>query len=575
MKHFVLVAAALYAAACGGAPSPETPQILTFERWSAPQASGHDVLLGTRGDVVVMQKRLSRDGGSTWSPLDSRIGELRGVAITGQVLALYGTTSKLARWDLAADTVTAVAGTPAFVSERTWRVDPSGKLIGFDAVENAIAVERGSWIQSTLPQPATTEVRPYIKDVESNGSTILAVSAWGVHRSTDGMTWQHVTSAGDARDILVLGDRRFVIVGDGPARLFDTSGTAIGTLPGLTLAATEATVCEDGAIVARNKVTRDLGASWQTLIAGGDLDMQVKAVGCGGGRYWVLALSDVWGYRFVRYESLAADGIAAGNWDMTAEPAWTSGGPAIVRTVDGSFLASGFALAPGATEWMLRESPSRLWVSGDALFGVQDRVFYTSFDGGANWVASPATGLGADEPEAFARGADGTLYVSQFTGTSDDGGTDTWRSQVWRSADAGVTWTVAYEGVATRVGDEKIVGGAHRFVGIDPDGAWIATDAVSRDGGTTWQTTDVKGDRGLAHLTKQGTLVTGGAEEKLWRLYDDGALGELRATYEIEVDGKPVPASQLRTVAFDDAGFAYVARGNPSLQIWRSNRSLD
>jgi hypothetical protein len=560
--------------ACGSAPSAETPQILTFEPWSPPQASSHDVFLGSRGDVVVMQKRISRDGGTTWAPLDGRIGDLRGVAIVGQNLIVYGTTSKLARWNLADGTFSTVAGVPPYVGDRNWRSDPAGKLIVYDAVENAIAVERGTWIASKLPQPASTEVRPYVKDVESNGSTLIAVSAWGVHRSVDGMTWEYVASADDARDILVLGDRRFAIVGDGPARLFDASGAPAGTIPGLSLAANEATVCEDGAIVARNKVTYDLGATWQQLIAGGDLAMQVKGVGCGGGRYWVLALSDVWGYRFVRYDGVGANGIAAGNWDAAATTTWTTSGPSIVRTQDDTFLASGFALPAGGTDWMLREAPGRMWASGDALFGVQQRAFYTSFDGGANWVESPATGLAVDEPEAFARTPDGTLYVSQFTGGSE-AGTDTWRAQVWRSTDAGLTWTIAYDGIATRAGGDNVVGEAHRFVGIAPDGAWIATDAVSHDGGTTWQTTDVKGDRGLAHLTNQGTLVTGGADEKLWRLYDDGGLGELRATYQIEVDGSPVPASQLRTVAFDDEGFAYVARGNPSLLLWRSSRPVD
>src|SRR5690606_12549779 len=101
------------------------------------------------------------------------------------------------------------------------------------------------------------------------------------------------------------------------------------------------------------------------------------------------------------------------------------------------------------------------------------------------------------------------------------------------------------------------------FVGIAPDGAWIATNAISRDGGRTWQRTEVDGDRGLAHLTPGGTLVTGGADEKLWRLYDDGGLGELRATYEIEVAGRAIPAAQLRSVAFDAEGYAYVARGTP------------
>ena len=245
-----------------------------------------------------------------------------------------------------------------------------------------------------------------------------------------------------------------------------------------------------------------------------------------------------------------------------------------MRASDGTFLVGGLALAPAATEWTLRETPGRTWASGDTLFGVQKMKFYTSFDGGSSWVASPAAGLTVEDPEAFARAPDGTLYVSQFAGNTTDG-VDTWHSQVWRSSDAGASWTVAYNGVATRGADDVLTGESHRFVGIAPDGAWIATDAISHDGGMTWQTTDVKGDRGLAHLMQDGTLVTGGAAELLWRVYDDGGLGALRATYQLEALGNKIPASQLRSVAFDTEGYAYVARGNPYVQIWRSTRPIE
>jgi hypothetical protein len=35
-----------------------------------------------------------------------------------------------------------------------------------------------------------------------------------------------------------------------------------------------------------------------------------------------------------------------------------------------------------------------------------------------------------------------------------------------------------------------------------------------------------------------------------------------------------VLAADLRSVAFDDAGYAYVARGVPHVQIWRSTKPL-
>jgi hypothetical protein len=42
----------------------------------------------------------------------------------------------------------------------------------------------------------------------------------------------------------------------------------------------------------------------------------------------------------------------------------------------------------------------------------------------------------------------------------------------------------------------------------------------------------------------------------------------------IEVDSQPVIAADLHSVAFDDAGFADVARGTPPVQVWRSTTPL-
>jgi hypothetical protein len=574
----VFVLAALCAACGAGGGSATTAKQLELERWSPPQPTSYDIFLAARGDVVVMAHRVSRDAGATWQPLDPQLGTPTRVSITNGVIATYATG--LVRWDLASNAVTQVDGAPSYATDRTWRVDPiSGRFIAFDAVENKIAVETASgWTTGVLPQPAATETKPYVKDIESNGTALLSISAWGVHRSFDsGATWQLVTASvpGGGRDLIVLVDRRFVLVGGATAYAFSADGQPDGTIAGLVVDDNLATVCEDGAIVAGNKVTRDFGASWQTLLAGGDLQMAVQRAGCGGGRYWGLMLSDAWGYRLVRYDAVGAAGIGAGNWEGVGDQAWSSSGPPIVRTQDGSFLVAGLALAPAATTWTLQEIPARTWVSGTTLFGVAKQKFFTSIDGGVTWTATEARGLGATDPEAFAVGPDGTLYVGEFSGATE-AGLSTWHAQVWQSSDGGTSWTVAYNATATRAeGSDDVIGETHRFVGVLADGAWISTDAVSHDAGASWKKTDVKGDRGLAHLTRQGSLVTGGANEDLWRVYSDGGLGELTSTWSIVVDGKPIPASQLRTVAFDELGYAYTARGTPNVQIWRSNQPVE
>lgn len=567
---------AVVLAACG--TSPDTPRRLSFERWSPPQPTSYDVLLAARGDIVVMARRLSRDAGATWEPLDPRLGMPTRVALTSTTLATYA--NGLVRYDLATGEVTAVAGAPPFTTDRSWRVDPAtGRFIVIEPIENAIAVETpAGWTIGRLPQPTPTETRPYVKDVESNGSTLLAISAWGVHRSRDGgASWQLVADdVRDAgRDVLVLADGRFAIAGGAVTYVFGATGEPAGTRGRLVGEDVAATVCEDGAIVAGNQVTHDLGATWQTLLDDTVLPIAVHRASCGGGgRYWALAISDAWGYRLVRFDALGGPGVVAGNWDVEPDQRWASSGPPIVRTADGTFLAAGLALAPGATGWTLREIPTRTWASGNTLFGVAKQELFTSYDGGMTWLAAAANGLGATDPEAFAVSPDGALHVSQFTG-GREGMLDVWRSTVWRSLDLGTTWSVAYEAVATRADGESPVGEIHRFVGVRADGAWIATDAVSKDGGVTWQKTGVIGDRGLAHLTPRGSLVTGGPDEDLWRVYSDSGLGELIVTWSIEVEGEAIPAAQLRTVAFDEEGYAYTARGTPNVQIWRSDKPVD
>lgn len=155
-----------------------------------------------------------------------------------------------------------------------------------------------------VPQPSPTETRPYVKDVESNGTALLAISAWGVHHSTDaGVSWQLASAplADAGRDLLVLSDGRFVLVGGTVAYLFDASGAPAGVAPaGLRVDDDQAFACENTTIITRGKLTRDLGATWQPLVDAGELEIVAERGGCGAGRLWVLARSTAWGYRLLR-----------------------------------------------------------------------------------------------------------------------------------------------------------------------------------------------------------------------------------------------------------------------------------
>lgn len=576
MKRLVFAVAI---AACGNLAeqSERVPRPLVFERWSPAQASSHDVFVAAHGSILVMANRISRDGGATWTALPPPLGQLDRVVIEGSTAYLHASELGLARWDLATDQITPIAA-PAFASAGTWRRDRAGRLIAFDPVENAVAVERtGGWAPAALPRPAETELRPYIFDLESNGSTMLTVSGWGVHRSVDGgATWQLSATGltGAGRDLLVLGDDRFLLVGGATSYLFSATGEPGGPLVDLVVGHDQATVCDDGSIIAAGRVTRDLGATWQPLVAVGDLEITIERANCGAGSYWVLMRSASWGYRLLRFSQSGAPGepgVAIGNWGAAGPQAWSSSGLSIVRDSDGTFLAGGLAWRDGDAAWTLREMPARTWSSRGILFGVAGARSFTSSDAGRTWTAIAASGLDATQPASFARGPDGAFYVGELISESA-GTTDTWRATVWRSIDLGASWSVAYRGIASRTGGASATGAAHLFVGITDDGTWVATDAISRDGGASWTATHTVGDRSLAHLMPDGSLVMQPADlgGETWRVYASGGLGDLLATHAIEADGQPVLAAQLRSVAFDDAGHAYVARGTPHVQIWRS-----
>jgi len=568
-----LVVAVLVVVGCG--TSPERARPLVLEPVSPPQFTSHDVFVGARGDIVVLANRISRDGGMTWRPIDARLGTLARVTIDGAVLGTYA--GGLVRWNLDTGAVTQLSGVPAFASEGTWRVQPGGRFIVFDPVENALAFEGpGGWRTATLPSPSPGENDPYIFDIASNGTVALAVAGWGVFRSIDGgASWQRTHQlAGAGRILVASSDGRFVLLGGTTTYRFDATGALAGEADGFAVEPVDVAACTDGAVIARGQISRDGGATWTSLLGGGALELNVVRVSCGES-YWVLGYSDAWGYRLLRFDPSTGLGTAAGNWELDGTPAWGGAAPPIVRAADGTLFAAGLAWRDGDAAWTLRELPPRSWAAAGALHGFAGTQYLTSVDVGRTWTAPSMLDL-EDGLEIEAVAADGdALLASAFAGTTVDN-LDRWRARIWRTTDRGVTWDLAYDGVATRlVGGDVIDGAAHRFVGVAPDGAWVAAGAISRDRGLTWDANEVAGDRGLAFLTPQGDLVMTLPADDTWRVYASGGAGDLIATWALEADGMAVGASQLRSVAFDDAGFAYVARGEPYVQVWRTTQPVN
>src|SRR5678815_2388104 len=121
-----LVCVAVLACACGGHDSASIPQRLVFERWSPPQPTSYDLFLAARGNIVVLAHRFSRDGGASWEALPAELGAPMRLAITDRAIVTYA--SGLVRWDVASGAIVHVAGAPAYATDRTWRVDPTGRF---------------------------------------------------------------------------------------------------------------------------------------------------------------------------------------------------------------------------------------------------------------------------------------------------------------------------------------------------------------------------------------------------------------------------------------------------------------
>ena len=223
--------------------------------------------------------------------------------------------------------------------------------------------------------------------------------------------------------------------------------------------------------------------------------------------------------------------------------------------------------------------PPRAWSANAMVFGSANEKFYASLDAGTTWLTATGTGPAADQADAFAaRTADGAIRPPR-TPARVTRRLITRHTEVWRSTDAGASWASVYTGDASRPAGGEITGEVHRFVGVTADGTWVATDAVSHDGGATWLPTDVNNDRGLAFLTPGGRLIasqpTGYSATDVWHVFERGGEGDLTSTYRLDIGQIPAAASTLQSVAFDDEGYAYVAGGAPDVQLWKSEEPLD
>ena len=129
----------------------------------------------------------------------------------------------------------------------------------------------------------------------------------------------------------------------------------------------------------------------------------------------------------------------------------------------------------GLTLELTRDTPQRIYVS--ALLGADltSHGLLLTDDGGAHWTTHPFTPKTTDA-QGVPLPVDQTVVLGTYIGAIDPGARDTvWLrvrrvmqgDQLWRTQDAGLTWTLAFEAVSGRL----------PAFALSPDGASVAVGA--------------------------------------------------------------------------------------------------
>jgi hypothetical protein len=315
-----------------------------------------------------------------------------------------------------------------------------------------------------------------------------------------------------------------------------------------------------GAIIYGDKLTRDLGTTWEPLLPATPRPLQLGTYACGGD---YLALHVVQPSRW----TLRIDTLGTLGTPYAIEPDTTT--VPVIQAGD-TFLAGDLAWKRGDEAWSLRILPQgNVYALRDgSLFAPSPTAVARSTDAGITWTTTPVT-TPPPPADTFLADSSGTLWASAGDASA---------ARLWRSDDNGVTWTQVFE--------QRVANGmAPRLVAIGADDTFVATEQgagldLSRDRGATWTQNPFPMGYHLVTVTNHGNALTYGKADEvdgqvwhLWRDHGDGkAFAQLMPTVDGEAVNVGVDGDHARIGADDHL---YLFGGGFFEGVWRSKDPVD
>lgn len=547
---------------------------LEVEPISPKKPGGGNAMYAVNGKILV-GSHISKDGGETWAGIHPAIVAASAVVWSEEEIVVQTTQFGLGRWTMANDLVTSTNqpnGTGGVFGVRS-----TGTIItGTSSTNLARQPAGGTWSNVAVPPPpANPGGIPTLMSIASNANASIVLTAWGLYRSTDdGASWGFVAQPANAREVVALEDGRFLMfAADRSATVLDASGTPTTTVtpPWPSESTDVRKVACMGAVIYGDKLTRDLGATWEPLVpAGTPKQLQTSTYACGGD---YLALQVVQPSRW----TLKIDTLGSLGTPYAIEPAtaFSSSSSAVVQAGD-TFLSGDLAWKRGDAAWSIRIMPAgTIYALRDgSLFAPSPTAVARSTDAGLTWTTTPVT---TPPPAAdnFLSDSSGVLWASAGDMSS---------ARLWRSADQGVTWTQVFDQRVT-VANAMTTGMAPRLVAIGADDTFVATELangldISRDHGATWTQNPFPAAYRLVTVTNHGNALTVGKADDtngtVWHLWHDHGDGSAFAQLVPTVNGEAVDVGtdgQRARIGADD--HLYLFGGGFFEGVWRSKEPVD
>ena len=581
MARVLIVVLALAGAACAPEVDYATDK-LELEVISPAVGGGGEDVFAAFGPIIFTQGHISKDGGATWRENNAAIIASSAVAVNAKQLVVRTTAFGIGRWDMDTDQVLSI-NSPYNLGNFHVRQKNATLLAGINggSTHSARQLAGGQWSQSPLPQPPAQP--PPVLDVSSfasNDLTVLLAATWGVYRSIDdGVTWTYVftPASPQGQELLALPDGRFLLFSpvNQTAAVLDTMGMPTGVTTPAFPQLPRRVACL-GVIVAGDKLTRDLGQTWEPLVPGSTFQpITVSTYACTGTSLLV----------FIKQPTPLLVPISTlGKLDpplvFSPAPAMVTATKAVFAS-DGTVLAGNLAWKEGDPVWSLRILPdAEFFALGDgSLFGVKGTTTYRSRDSGATFTTATVATL----PPAtrFFATPDHTLWASRGELV-----TTGFAAKLWRSDDDGATWSMVFDKLSTYNPDNSHSGIAPELVAIADDGTFVAKAFayglyVSHDRGATWTDLPFPDGFALAFVTHAGNAVTFDPNDDpklgghVWHEWRDYGLGNAYRQVTPTMGGMSGELGTAGTVPLLDAqDRVYLFGGGSLLGVFRSTSSL-